>query len=80
MATFDLSHLVQPRSQAVGGPIQDDEALLLYAIVRVMRLRTILEIGGLDGYSARNFLKAVGKFKGGNSKGTQLEFCSNSVE
>jgi hypothetical protein len=60
MASFDLSHLVQPPTQAVLGPIQDDEALLLFALIRVMRLRTILEIGGLNGYSAVNFLKAVG--------------------
>jgi SAM-dependent methyltransferase len=60
MANFDLSHLVQPPSQAVLGPIQDDEALLLFALIRVMRLRTVLEIGALGGYSAANFLKAVG--------------------
>ncbi|HZZ77585.1 MAG TPA: hypothetical protein VFE62_03645 [Gemmataceae bacterium] len=60
MAHYDLSHLNQPDSQATIGPIQDDEALLLFALIRVMRLRTILEIGGLDGYSAANFLKAVG--------------------
>jgi hypothetical protein len=60
MASFDLSHLVQPPTQAVLGPIQDDEALLLFAVIRVMRLRSILEIGGLGGYSAVNFLKAVG--------------------
>jgi hypothetical protein len=60
MASFDLSHLVQPDSQTVIGPIQDDEALLLFSIIRVMRLRTVLEVGGLGGYSAVNFLKAVG--------------------
>jgi len=61
MAIFDLSHLVQPQSQSVVGPIQDDEALFLFALIRVMRLRTILEVGGLGGYSAVNFLKAVGE-------------------
>jgi hypothetical protein len=61
MADFDLSHLVQHPAQAVLGPIQDDEALFLFALVRVMRLRIILEIGGLGGYSANNFLKAVGE-------------------
>ena len=60
MASYDLTHLVQPDAQTVMGPIQDDEALLLFALIRVMRLRTILEVGGLGGYSARNFLKAVG--------------------
>jgi predicted O-methyltransferase YrrM len=59
-AKYDLKHLVQPAKQGVGGPIQDDEALLLYALVRVMRVRRVLEIGGLNGYSARNFLAALG--------------------
>ena len=42
------------------GPLcaQDDEALLLYAITRGMRCRTVVEIGGLSGYSGRNFLAA----------------------
>ena len=60
MVVYDLSHLTQPDNQQVGGPIQDDEALFLFALVRAMRLRRILEIGGLDGYSAGNFLKAIG--------------------
>ncbi len=60
MVSYDLSHLTQSSDQQVGGPIQDDEALLLYGVIKVMRLRRILEIGGLSGYSATNFLKAVG--------------------
>ena len=60
MVKYNLSHLTQPNDQLVAGPIQDDEGLLLFAIIRVMRLRRVLEIGGLDGYSARNFCEAVG--------------------
>lgn len=63
MATYDLTHLTQPENQAVMGPVQDDEALFLYSIIRGMRLERILEIGGGRGYSALNFIKAV------NSKG-----------
>lgn len=59
MVVYKLSHLTQPESQTVLGPIQDDEALFLYAIVRGMRLKRILEIGGLSGYSAANFLAAL---------------------
>jgi protein-L-isoaspartate O-methyltransferase len=59
MVVYTLSHLTQPETQAVLGPIQDDEALLLYSIVRGMRLKRILEIGGLSGYSATNFLAAL---------------------
>ena len=57
MAVYDLSHLTQ-ETHHPGGAIQDDEALLLFAMIRVMHLRRVLEIGGLDGYSARNFLAA----------------------
>ncbi len=42
------------------GAVQDDEALFLFALIRVMDLKRVLEIGGLDGYSATNFVQAVG--------------------
>jgi hypothetical protein len=57
---YDLSHLVQDSSQAVFGPIQDDEALLLFAVCRVTCVARVAEFGGESGYSARNFLAAVG--------------------
>lgn len=60
MVAYNLDHLTQGPNQWVYGPIQDDEALFLFAVVRGMRLRRILEIGGLQGYSAENFLRAVG--------------------
>lgn len=60
MVQYDLAHLTQAPSQEVIGPIQDDEALALFALIRCMRLDRVLEIGGLGGYSARNFLAAVG--------------------
>ncbi len=55
---YDLSHLTQSEKQDVMGPIQDDEALFLYSIIRGMRIKRVLEIGGLSGYSARNFVRA----------------------
>jgi predicted O-methyltransferase YrrM len=58
MVYYNLLHLTQDESENVCGPIQDTEALFLYSVVRGMRLRTILEIGGQTGYSARNFLTA----------------------
>lgn len=54
----DLSHLTQNTTE-VFGPIQDDEALFLYSLIRCMGLKYIVEVGGLHGYSARNFLKAI---------------------
>jgi predicted O-methyltransferase YrrM len=56
---YDLSHLTGPANQAVLGPIQDDEALFIYSIVRGMRINRVLELGGLSGYSALNFIKAM---------------------
>lgn len=54
---YDLSHLVHG-DNVVMGPIHDDEALLLYAWLRASGGRRVLELGGLNGYSARNFLAA----------------------
>ncbi len=59
MVAYDLSHLTGRDDQLVNGEIQDDEALFLYAIIRGMRLKRVLEVGGLNGYSATNFVKAV---------------------
>ena len=56
---YELSHLVQEPSQKVGGPVQDDEALFLFGIVRGMRMRAVLEVGGLAGYSALNFARSL---------------------
>ena len=65
MVNYDLTHLTQEENQKVFGPIQDDEALFLYSIVRGCRLERILEIGGLSGYSAKNFLQALSFNKNG---------------
>lgn len=61
---YDLSHLVQYDSQHVVGPVQDDEALFLFAVVRGMHMRAILEVGGLSGFSALNFLRALPRDEG----------------
>ena len=58
MVHYDLTHLIQDPTQAVLGPIQDDEALVLFALIRCMRLQRVFEIGGGAGYSANNFIKA----------------------
>jgi hypothetical protein len=41
------------------GPVQREEALFLYSIVRVVRPRTIVEFGFSNGHSALNFLRAL---------------------
>ena len=57
---YNLEHLTQETSQMLLGPIQDDEALVLFSIIKTCRFKRIVEIGGLHGYSAKNFLESVG--------------------
>lgn len=57
---YNLSHLTQNIHQDVLGPIQDDEALLLYGFIRTTLARNVIELGCQTGYSAMNFLAAVG--------------------
>lgn len=57
---YNLDHLTQSAEQAVRGPIQDDEALLLYGFIKTTLVRNVVELGFAFGYSARNFLAAVG--------------------
>ena len=54
-----LGHLVSSEEQRQWGPMQDDEMLFLYSFIRVTRAARILELGGLRGDSARNFLQAT---------------------
>jgi predicted O-methyltransferase YrrM len=54
----DVAHLAfQPES--IAGPVQRDEALLLHGLARVLRPRTVVEIGFAEGDSAFNFLRAL---------------------
>lgn len=57
---YDLSHLTQNDDQCAPGPIQDDEALLFFALIRVTRIRRVVEFGSVPGYSAKNFIAAIG--------------------
>jgi len=59
MSVYNLAHLTLGNDYGQAA-IQDDEALLLFAAIKCMRLRTVLEVGALHGYSAQNFLAAVG--------------------
>ncbi len=54
---YELSHLNEDGTQS--GSVQQDEALLLYAMVKVLHPRTIVEFGFAGGYSAHNFLSAM---------------------
>lgn len=55
---YSLGHLRHFQEYSAG-PIQRDEALLLYALVKTIDPKTIVEFGFLAGHSAINFLKAM---------------------
>jgi predicted O-methyltransferase YrrM len=54
----DLSHL-PAYDEIVLGPVQRDEALLLYGLVRAIRPATVVEIGLAHGHNAYNLLRAL---------------------
>jgi predicted O-methyltransferase YrrM len=56
---FDLAHLSFFDEESASGPLQRDEALLLHALVRVLRPKVVVEFGFLGGHSALNFLTAL---------------------
>lgn len=55
---YDLKHLDQT-TQYVYGPIQDDEALFVYSVIRVLRPKLAIECGMGHGYSTKNLLSAL---------------------
>ena len=56
--TPDLAHIGM-YEEITAGPVQRDEALLLFALVRVTRPQTVVEMGFSLGQSAFNFLRAM---------------------
>ena len=54
----DVAHLTLSHDN-MDGPVQRDEALLLHALLRVLRPKTVVEIGFFRGQSAFNFLRAL---------------------
>jgi hypothetical protein len=60
MVTYNLDHLKQKDDQYDMGPIQDDEALFLFGLVRTMQIKRVMDIGAIPGGSSRNFCAAVG--------------------
>ncbi len=54
-----LAHLGFYREGSAFGPVQREEALLIAALVRVLRPKTIVEFGFASGHSALNFLEVM---------------------
>lgn len=54
-----MSHLLSYRGEDAIGPLQRDEAIALFGIVRTLRPETVVEFGFFHGHSAFNFLQAL---------------------
>ncbi len=54
-----MSHLLSYRENDAIGPLQRDEAIALFGIVRTLRPKVIVEFGFFHGHSAFNFLQAL---------------------
>lgn len=55
-----IDHLLSYRGENAIGPLQVDEALALFGIVRSLCPKTVVEFGFFHGHSAFNFLQALG--------------------
>lgn len=54
-----LSHIYSYQEEQAIGPLQREEALFLFALLRVVRPKLVVEFGFLRGDSALNFLAAI---------------------
>jgi len=54
-----MSHLLSYRENDAIGPLQRDEAIALFGIIRSLRPKVIVEFGFFHGHSAFNFLQAM---------------------
>lgn len=54
-----MAHLLSYREDDAIGPLQRDEALALFGIIRTLRPRVVVEFGFFHGHSAFNFLQAL---------------------
>jgi len=54
-----ISHLLSYREDDAIGPLQRDEAMALFGIIRTLRPKVVVEFGFFHGHSAYNFLQAL---------------------
>lgn len=54
-----MSHLLSYRENDAIGPLQRDEAIALFGIIRTLRPKVVVEFGFFHGHSAFNFLQAL---------------------
>ncbi len=54
-----ISHLLSYRENDAIGPLQRDEAIALFGMIRSLRPKVVVEFGFFHGHSAFNFLQAL---------------------
>jgi len=54
-----MAHLLAYREDDAIGPLQRDEAIALFGIIRTLRPKVVVEFGFFHGHSAFNFLRAL---------------------
>ncbi len=54
-----ISHLLSYRENDAIGPLQRDEAIALFGIIRSLRPKVVVEFGFFHGHSAFNFLRSL---------------------
>ena len=54
-----IAHLLSYRENDAIGPLQRDEAIALFGIIRTLRPKVVVEFGFFHGHSAFNFLRAL---------------------
>jgi len=54
-----ISHLLSYREDDAIGPLQRDEAMAMFGIIRTLRPKVVVEFGFFHGHSAYNFLQAL---------------------
>lgn len=58
-SAMGIEHLLSYRENDAIGPLQRDEAIALFGIIKTLRPRTVVEFGFFHGHSAFNFLQAL---------------------
>jgi len=61
-SNFLVNHLVTFSEEKALGPLQRDEACLLFGLVKVLKPNCLVEFGFNDGHSSFNFLQAMGGY------------------
>lgn len=74
--SLGMAHLLSYREDDAIGPLQRDEAIALFGIVRTLMPATVVEFGFFHGHSAFNFLRAMPP----DSRLFSYDICADSAK